>query len=160
MSHFITDIYKFFASHMFGLWMVVGKWLNTKLLRLADSFCCSFRTWRSNVIVNSSLSTTWSHWTCRILVIHSEVMIKFCMWFQNTLRSLIWFVRVLCWFNHLDLAVVTLEVWYEVTLSMASSPTAINITVVNHSTASSSMVASWLLKTIVVSKIMSGSEWS
>ena len=132
---------------MFALWVIVCKWLYTKLLSLSYSFCCSFWARCSNVIVNSSLSAAWSHRASCILIIHTKIMIKFCVWFQYTLRPLIDFICILCSFDHLNSTMLTVvEIWNHITLSVTSSATPIDIAVIHHPTASSSMmIARWLL---------------
>lgn len=160
VCHLITDLHKLFASHMFALGMVVCEWLYSKLLCLTNSFCCSFWARCSDIIVDCSLCAAWSHRASSVLIIHSKIMIKFCMWFQNTLRPLVDFIWIFCSFNHLNSTMFTIvEIRYHMTLCMASPPTSIYITVINHSAASSSMViTSWLLKTSIVCEIMSCSK--
>ena len=96
-SHVIID--HVFASVMLTLILVLTlaavELLHANLLNdLSHSFCCSFRAWSWNVSCNCSLSAIRTHRTSRILVIRGKIMIKFRMWFQNTLASLVLFPSI------------------------------------------------------------------
>ena len=116
---------------------VVSKLLDTELLGLANCFDGSFRSWGGNVVINGSLSTAWTHRSSRVLIIHTKIMIEFCVWFKNALGSLIYFVWVFSSFDHLNLVLILID-----NVGMTTSVATINVAVIND-TASVSSVVSW-----------------
>jgi prepilin signal peptidase PulO-like enzyme (type II secretory pathway) len=62
---------------------------------LSHCFGRAFGTWSWNVSCNCSLSAIWTHRASRVLVIRCKIMIKFCMWFQHTLASLVLFSAII-----------------------------------------------------------------
>ena len=85
INHVISNIHKLLGlsvllSHVCLVYKVFYSYL-------LYSFLCSFWSWSRDIIIYCSLSRIRSNRASRVLMT-SEVMVKFCMWFKYRLRSL------------------------------------------------------------------------